>query len=173
MKEPTMPIEPIILENNFRELTRIYHNDGPREIIDMVEIPQRDKTIIRRIIDSQEYAKDLEQELSINIMANSPEEYQFYTDNTMGKTRDHYTKMGAAWIQTKGPNIGRTFSVGSENWSSAYKVETTAILLALLSVPTNSKVEIATDNQNCIDTIKKIIVDHPKQTLRKWMKEKN
>jgi hypothetical protein len=172
-KEPTMPIEPITLENNFRELIRVYHNDGPREVMDMVEIPQRNTIIIKRMISSQEYAEALEQELIVNLRANSQEEYQFYTDGAMGKTKDQYTKMGVAWIQTKGPNIGRTFSAGLENWPSAYKAEAIAILLVLLSIPTNSKVEIATDNQNCVNMIKKIVADHPKQTLRKWMKEKN
>jgi ribonuclease HI len=125
------------------------------------------------MISSQEYLEILEHELDLNLSKDNREEYQFYTDGSMGKTKDQCTRMGAAWLQTKEPNVGRKFSAGIENWPSAYKAEATVILLALLTVPSERDIEIVTDNQNCIDMMKKIREQHPKQTLRKWMKAKN
>ena len=49
--------------------------------------------------------------------------------------------MGAAWIQTKGPNPESWQATGVENWPSSTRAEATAIATALLTVPANSKVK--------------------------------
>ena len=48
-----------------------------------------------------------------------------------------------------------------------------AIILAILIIPQNKKVEIITDSVNCIETFDRITSQDAKRTLRRWMKEKN
>jgi ribonuclease HI len=81
--------------------------------------------------------------------------------------------MGAAWIQTSGPQPGSYFKTGVENWPSASRPEAMAIATALLTVPENKRVEIHTDSQNCIDTYSKLSTNSPKQTYKRWLKTNN
>jgi len=89
------------------------------------------------------------------------------------KTKDQTIKMGASWIQSQGPNIGRTFSAGISNWPSSYRAETSAIFLVTLVVPEYSNIEIVTDSQSCIDTFHRLTRPDIKRTTKRWMKEKN
>ena len=81
--------------------------------------------------------------------------------------------MGAAWIQTSGPQPGSYFKTEVENWPSASRPEVMAIATALLTVPENKRVEIHTDSQNCIDTYSKLLTNSPKQTYKRWLKTNN
>jgi ribonuclease HI len=81
--------------------------------------------------------------------------------------------MGAAWIQAKGPNPGSTFQARVSDWPSAYKAEITAIAAALLSVPINSTVQIFTDSQSCVTTFKKLSLENPRMTHKRWIKKKH
>jgi ribonuclease HI/endonuclease/exonuclease/phosphatase family metal-dependent hydrolase len=99
--------------------------------------------------------------------------YEFYTDGSMFNRGQQEVTMGAAWIQTKGPNPGSWHATGVENWPSSTRAETTAITTALLTVPSNSKVTIHTDSQACIDTYNRLNRSSPKQTHKRWLKEKN
>ena len=81
--------------------------------------------------------------------------------------------MGAAWIQTKGPNPESWHATGVENWSSSIRAEATAIATALLMILSNGKVTIHTDSQACIDIYNRLNSPSPKQTHKRWLKEKN
>jgi ribonuclease HI len=81
--------------------------------------------------------------------------------------------MGAAWIQTKGPNPESWHIAGVENWPSLTRAEVTAIATALLTVPANAKVTIHTDSQVCIDAYNRLNSSSPKQTHKRWLREKN
>jgi ribonuclease HI len=59
------------------------------------------------------------------------------------------------------------------DWSSLYRAELVAIILAVLTVPQESKVEIVTDSAMCISTYNRISKPDPKRTTRRWIKEKN
>ena len=81
--------------------------------------------------------------------------------------------MGAAWIQTKGPNPESWHATGVENWPSSTRAEITAIATALLTVPSNGKVTIHTNSQACIDTYNRLNSPSPNQIHKRWLKEKN
>src|SRR5438876_444747 len=82
--------------------------------------------------------------------------YEFYTDGSMYNRGQQEVTMGAAWIQTKGPNPESWHATGVENWPSSTRAETTAIATALLTILPNAKVTIHIDSQVCIDTYNRL-----------------
>ena len=62
---------------------------------------------------------------------------------------------------------------GITDWPSAHRAELAAIVLAVLTVPQASKVEIVTDSASCIDTFNKLSKPDAKRTICRWIKEKN
>jgi ribonuclease HI len=91
----------------------------------------------------------------------------------MKSSADQEKSMGAAWLQTEEPNQGSSFIAGVTDWPSPYKAELVAIILAVLTVPQGSEVEIVTDSALCINTFNRIAKPNPKHTIRRWIKEKN
>ena len=61
--------------------------------------------------------------------------------------------MGAAWVQTEGSNIGKTFIEEVSDWPSSCWVELSTIILAILTTSQNKEIEIITDSTNCIETV--------------------
>jgi ribonuclease HI len=82
-------------------------------------------------------------------------------------------RMEVTWLQTKGPNQDNSFTTGITDWSSAYRTELAAIILAVLTVPQTSKVEIVTDSASCISIYNRLIKPDARRTIRWWIKEKN
>ena len=62
---------------------------------------------------------------------------------------------------------------GVKNWPSSSRAEATAVATALLTVPPDNNVTIFTDSQTSIDTYNRLSKPNPKQTHKKWLKEKN
>ena len=102
-----------------------------------------------------------------------PLKIEFFTNGSMIRLKNHEALIGAAWIQTKGPNPGSSFAAGISDWPLPFKVELTAILLAVLTIPFKSVVTIQTDGLSVIKKYKKLSEMCPKRTHRKWLKEKN
>ena len=121
-----------------------------------MEIKSPGIQVIEENISSLDYQTILKREYTLNCSKENQNNFQFYTDGSLGKTKDQIVKMGVSWIQTQGSNIGRKFSAGISNWPSSYRAESAAILLVTLVVPEYCKVEIVTDSQNCIDTFSRL-----------------
>jgi L-asparaginase/Glu-tRNA(Gln) amidotransferase subunit D len=133
-----------------------------------VEITNWGTEIINKHISSQEHKDELNKVLIQNLSKETIEStYEFYTDGSLIDRSTETMKMGAAWLQTMGPNPGSLFFTGVSEWPSSFRAETTAILIAILTVTPNSKVTIYTDSQNCIDTYNKLTRPDPKRTVKK------
>lgn len=81
--------------------------------------------------------------------------------------------MGAAWIQSAGPNIGDIFKCQIQDWPSSLKPKAIAIYTALLTVPDKVTMKIHTDSQVCIDNFKRTMNKDVYLTVRRWQKIKN
>jgi len=138
-----------------------------------VEIEDLGISTIQENIETEEYRESLVQEYKLNHQTQQASDFQFYTDDSLGNSIDQEKRMGAAWLQTKGPNQGSFFAAGITDWSSSDRAELAAIILAILTVPQTSRVEIVTDSASCINTFNKLVKPDPKRTTRRWIKEKN
>jgi ribonuclease HI len=139
-----------------------------------VEIEDLGVTIIQDNIESEEHKDSLIREYRLNHHQNHQTlDFQFYTDGSLGASLEQEKRMGAAWLQTKGPNQGNFFVTGITDWPSAHRAELAAITLAILTVPQASKVEIVTDSASCISTFDRLIKPDARRTIRRWIKEKN
>jgi ribonuclease HI len=138
-----------------------------------VEIQDTGIEIIEDNIEPGTYQNILLEEYRRNCQRNMANKFQFYTDGSVGRTSDQEKKMGIAWIQTEGPNIGSSFAASLSDWPTSYKAELTAIIIAALTVPTASEVEVVTDSASCISAFNKMIKANPRRTTRRWIKEKN
>jgi ribonuclease HI len=130
-------------------------------------------TIIQDNIKNEEHKEGLIREYRLNHQKSQVLEFQFYTDGSLGNTPDQEKKMGAAWLQTKGPNPGNFYLASITDWPSSCKAELVAIILAIVTVPQSSKVEIVTDSASCIDTYNRLSKPNPRHTTRRWIKKKN
>ena len=52
------------------------------------------------------------------------------------------------------------------------EAEATAIAIAILTIPSNSRVTIHIDSQACIDTYNKLSKPSPKQMHKRWLKKR-
>jgi len=138
-----------------------------------VEIEDTGVLIIKDNIESEEYKEALIREYRLNLQSVDALSFQFYTDGSLGNSSDGEKRMGAAWVQTEGPNQGNFFAAGVTDWPSSYRAEIVAIILAMLTVPQNSEIEIVTDSASCINTFHRLYKPSPKHTIRRWIKEKN
>jgi ribonuclease HI len=172
-KEPEIPIEPFSLESNFKSLDKSHFKEYSTLQFDHVEINSPGIQAIEENISSLDYQTTLKREYVLNCSKENNNNFQFFTDGSLGKTKDQVIKMGVSWIQSQGPNIGRKFSAGISNWPSSYRAESAAIFLVTLVVPEYCNVEIVTDSQNCIDTFSRLSKPDVKRTAKRWMKEKN
>lgn len=175
-KEPKIPCNKKILENCIRE--NIQQENQNKQLLDLPQVVVQDWgiQIIEDHVPPSIYRDSLSQTYINNTYRNTTtqsQEIEFFTDGSLIKTKDHETLMGAAWIQTKGPNPGTNMSAGIINWPSSFKAELTAIFLAILTVPFYSTVTIQTDSLSVIKKYEKLSNICPKKTHRKWLKEKN
>jgi ribonuclease HI len=150
------------------ELIEVLIEDWDEKIIrDLIEPGEHRDGIIERLWNNKKAQARLQLEL----------EYEYYTDGSLidrgteGEIKE--TKMGAAWIQTEGPVPLSSFKCGVVDWPSSCRAEVTAILVALLATPKDSKVNIKTDSRNCIETFRSLSRIDPKRTYRRWLKIKN
>jgi ribonuclease HI len=171
-----IPIDCRYLEEEFKKQLRessLYIAKQPLGNFLEVEIEDLGITIIQDNIETEEYKESLIQEYRLNHQIRQVPDFQFYTDGSLGNSTDQEKKMGAAWLQTKGPNQGNSFAAGITDWPSSHRAELAAITLAILTVPQTSRVEIVTDSASCINTFNKLIKPDPKYTTRRWIKERN
>jgi ribonuclease HI len=122
------------------------------------------------LIKSESHKQELIEAYTTNISKSreTPQiTYEFYTDGSLYNRGQQEITMGAAWIQTKGPNMGSWQATGVENWPSLTRAETMAIAIALLTVPPDSKVKIYIDSQACIDTYNRLNSPSPKQIYKR------
>ena len=138
-----------------------------------MEIEDNGIQVIEDNIEPGEYRETLIREYRLNHQLHQILDFQFYTDGSLGNSIDHEKRMGAAWLQTEGPNQGNFFAASITDWPSPYRAELAAIVLATLTVPQESKVEIVTDSATCISTFSRLSKPDSKHTLRRWIKEKN
>ena len=171
-----IPVDCIYLEEEIKrqvkENSQFIGNQPTDSFLD-VEIEDLGITIIQDNIESEEYKKSLIQEYRLNHQQYQILDFQFYTDGSLGNSIDQEKRMGAAWLQTKGPNQNSFFITEVTNWPSFNRAELAAIILAILTVPQSSKVEIVTDSASCISTYSKLAKPNPRRTTRHWIKEKN
>jgi exonuclease III/ribonuclease HI len=160
--------------------------EGNNERVSEVLIEDWDEEIIKSLIRSEEYRDGLIKRLWENKRGQSQEnmvlqgtswEYEYYTDGSLIdrgiEEEAKETRMGAAWIQTKGPMLLSSFKCGIQDWPSSCRAEAVAILIALLATPGDNKVTIVTDSRSCIETFRSLSKIDPKRTHRKWLKIKN
>jgi ribonuclease HI len=172
--ELEIPISLHVLENQVKKAVEESPERGTtNNHIRAVEIEDFGIQIIKDHIDSPEYIQALAEEYRMNKYSNYQQTYCFYTDGSFGKAKDLTLRMGAAWLQEKGPNPGRFFQAGVDNWPSALRAELVAIILALLVVPQKSQIEIRTDNSTCINTFQKLQNPQIKDTGKRNRKCKN
>jgi len=69
-----------------------------------VEIEDPGILVIEDNIEAGEYKETLIREYRLNHQQSQQNVFQFYTDGSLGKETDQEKKMGAAWIQSFGPN---------------------------------------------------------------------
>jgi len=173
-KTPIIPAEIHTLENLVKAKSeKLYPSSLTTSKFQHIEIEDYGVQIIQDNIAPGDYLSWLRKEYNLNVNKNYNGPYQFYTDGSLGKAHDQSSRMGAAWLQTEGPNPGRTFQAGIDNWPSSTRAELVAILLATLSVPNGSIVEIRTDSAACIATFETINKPHPKKTIKRLMKIPN
>ena len=79
-----------------------------------------------------------------------------YTDGSL-LNPDASAIMGAGWVFVGSHTEDARGCVGLRNWPSSTKAKLTAILMALCSVPSNSRCSIYTDSQAAIDGIKQLM----------------
>ena len=131
-----------------------------------VEIEDLGVTIICDNIDSEEHKENLIREYRLNHNSDQVRDFQFYTDGSLGSAKNQEKRMGAAWLQTKGPNQDNFFATGVTDWPSSHRAELVAIILAVLTVPQASRVKIVTDSVSCIHTYNRLIKPDPRRTIR-------
>ena len=187
----SIPCNPYTLERQtpfFPTNNKVMAWENMQEVL----ITDWDIKIIQDLVESEEYKKDLTKALLNNKFPNHtasntfPTSYynsaldhnsafEFYTDGSLINrgAKEEETKMGAAWLQSKGPTPSSNFVCGVQNWPSSCRAEATAILIAILTVPREKVIKIYTDSQNCIDTFKKVAKIDPKLTTRRWLKINN
>jgi hypothetical protein len=160
--ELMIPCNLYTLENLAKDKFSSYETT-PNDIFQAIEIANWRTEIINKHISSQEHKDELNKVLIQNLSKETSEPiYEFYTDGSLIDRGTETMKMGAAWLQTSGPNPGSLFFTEVSDWPSSFRAETTAILTAILTVTPNSKVTIYTDSQNCIDTYNKLTNPDPK-----------
>jgi len=186
-KMMTIPCNIQILENKIPRnwSGKVEQEAHEREEIREIVIEDWDEKIIQESVKTVKYREELVKILEENKKTQDQEtteeqEYEYYTDRSLtnrnteeeiGETE--IMRMGAAWIQTKGPKIDQNFGCGVQNWPSSSRAEVTAILTALLVTPRKSKVVIVTDSINCITTYKKLSKVDPRLSHKRWLKIKN
>ena len=138
-----------------------------------VEIEDTGIRVIEDNIESEEYRNSLIRKYRLNSSCQQIYNFQFYTDSSLINEPDQGKRMGAAWLQTEGPNQGNSFAAGVTDWPSSYRAELVAIILVVLTVPQESKVEIVTDSASCISTYNRLSRPDPKHTIRRWIKVTN
>ena len=84
-------------------------------------------------------------------------EFTFYTNGSVTNFGNSRCSMGIAWIQIYNNSIIHQFSAQIQNWSSLYKAELTAILLAICTCSQNSIIYIYTDSQSIISKYKALL----------------
>jgi ribonuclease HI len=171
-----IPVDCKYLEEEVRKQVRKsskFLEKQPTESFLEVEIEDAGITIIQDNIETEEHKESLIKEYRANTQSNQVLDFQFYTDGSLGNTIEGEKRMGAAWLQTEGPNKGNSFAARITDWPSSCRAELAAIILAVLTVPQKSRVEIVTDSASCISTFNRLIKPDPKRTTRRWMKEKN
>jgi ribonuclease HI len=169
-----LPIEVHTLESLARkEINYTIYPNIENEYVAYVDIEDHGIQILKEYIRSYDYLQQLLEEYKANVLNYHHQALCFYTDGSMGKTKDQTIKMGAAWIQTVGPNPGRYFTAGVDNWPSVPRAELVAIILVTLVVPKGCILEIKTDSAVCINTYKKISKLYFKNSITKWMKIHN
>jgi ribonuclease HI len=172
--ELEIPISLHVLENQARKaLEDFTEREITNDRIRAVEIEDFGIQIIKDHIHSPEYIQALVEEYRMNKYSNYQQTYCFYTDGSFGKAKDQTLRMGAAWLQEKGPNPGRSFQAGVDNWPSALRAELVAIILTLLVIPQKSQIEIRTDNSTCINTLQTLQNPQIKDTGKRNRKRKN
>jgi hypothetical protein len=172
--EPEIPLSIHVLENQARKKLKYPIERGiTNDRLVAVEIEDFGVQIIKEHILSPEYLQALTEEYKTNKDSNFQQPYCFYTDGSHRKARDQTIKMGAAWLQEKGPNPGSSFQAGVDNWPSALRAELVAIILTLLVLPQRSQVEIRTDSATCINTLQKLQNPHIRDTGKRNRKRKN
>jgi len=174
-----IPCNATILEDNMPEGRQNKDNKGEseREKVTGVLIEDWDEKIVKDLVKSKEYRDSLISKLWENKRALRQEntaqqetglecEYEYYTDGSLidrGIEEEmKETKMGAAWIQTKGPRLLSSFKCGLKDWPSSCRAEAVAILIALLVTPGDNKVTIITDSRSCIETFRSLSKTDPK-----------
>lgn len=169
-----LPLETYTLDSQTRkELEYATYDNIGNERITGVEIEDHGTQIIQEYVRSQEHIQHLQKEYSANVHNHLQQTFCFYTDGSMGKSKDQSIRMGAAWIQVTGPNPGSFFTSGVDNWPSALRAELTAIVLVLLVVPNKCSIEIRTDSASCISIYNTLSRPHPKNSIKKMMKIPN
>ena len=163
-------------------LEQVKRKKNKREKISEVLIEDWDEKIIKELVKTKRYKRELIKKLEENRKARNQgileeQEYEYYTDGSLINENTgeeiEKTRIGTAWIQTKGPEIGQNFGCGVQDWPSSSRAEATAILTALLVTPRESKVIIATDSMNCVTTHRKLSRVDPKLSHKRWLKIKN
>ena len=176
--EINMPCNLYILERDLKEeLSRkvIDPNEKGLQLLS-VDIENPEVIFFNNIIKNEEYRKEISNAYFDNLFKTSTTEspeFEFFTDGSLKKRSQPEVAMGAAAIQTKGPNPGSTLSAGVKDWPSATRAEATAIVMAILTTPPHSRVQICTDSQSCIDTFHKLSENDPKMTVKRRIKINN
>ena len=171
-----IPVDCRYLEEELKDQLRRNPKFIRKQISDSmldVEIEDTGILVIEDNIESGEHRESIIKEYRLNQSQHRIPKFQFYTDGSMKNSVDHEKSMGAAWLQTEGPNQGNFFTAGVTDWPSPHRAELVAIILAILTVPQESEVEIVTDSASCISTYNRIAKPNPKHTTRRWIKEKN
>lgn len=141
-----------------------------------MNIENQETLFFNNLIRTEEYRKEIRDIYFDNLFKTSTTDspvFEFYTDGSLQKRSQPEVVMGAATIQTRGPNPGSSLSAGVKDWPSATRAEATAIVMTILTVPPHSRVTICTDSQSCIDTFLKLSEEDPKMTTRRRLKMNN
>ena len=151
-----------------------YHSWFSREnsFFNGIQIEDREIKMIEKAISEIDIQEEIKKAYTDNKSMPAPEQYVIYTDGSF-IAKESEPKMGAAFIQTEGNNIGNTIQVAIQEWPSANKAEVSAIALALLTMPENAKIIIKTDCINCITTFEKLNKQYLRLTHKKWLKINN
>jgi ribonuclease HI len=171
-----VPVDCIHLEEEIKNQVKRspqFIRNQPTDSFMEVEIEDPGISVIQDNIESEEHREGLIKEYRLNYHRDQTKDFQFYTDGSLGNTVDQDRRMGAAWLQTKGPNQDNFYITGVTDWPSSCRAELVAIILAVLTVPQTSKVEIVTDSASCISTYNRLVKPDPRRTIRRWIKEKN
>jgi len=128
---------------------------GKEHVVEDVVIEDIDVEMIRQQKMGREMEETLEQQLQNNRERDSNILW-FYTDGSL-RFIEGGSKMGAGWVQvdSEGKLCLAEGRCRIEAWPSSTKPELVAIWLALLTVPSNSKVVIRTDSLEAIAGLSK------------------